>query len=150
MKKTYIVYAESMSDAVNKVRKMRKATSRKVADADFYGVPGIKYIDHGEWADPEVEYKGVRFNYFDLEDGLWELYKADMNEQGKDATEAGFESWVAKNKDQVYEDAEYLANAHKKTRDSRRPMRKPIARKSAIRKDSVSRKTVRRVVRRHR
>lgn len=150
MRKTYIVYAESMSDAVNKVRKMRKATSRKVSDGDFYGVPGIEFVWHGSQSDPEVEYKGVRINYYDLEDGLWDLYTEEMREAGKKATDDGFEAWIAKNHDQVYNDAEDLIYAKRSARDSRRPMRKPVAKRPAIRKDSVSRKPVRRVVRRHR
>ena len=153
MRKTYIVYADSMQDAVRKVRKMRKDAvkkSRKIGDGDFYGVPGIKYISHGDWGDPEVEYKGVRFNYYDLEDGLWDEYKEEMEEQGKKATDDGFEAWIDANHDRVYEDADYLADYYSNDRveDSKRTMRKPVAKRPAIRKDSVSRN--RRVARRHR
>lgn len=147
MKKTYIVYADSMQDAVRKVRKMRKDAvkkSRKIGDDNFYGVPGIKFIWHGEWSDPEVEYKGIRFDYYDLEDPLWDEYKSEMEEEGKKADMSEFDDWVYDNKDLVYEFAEHMIAPMEDSRKSRRP----ISKRPAIQKDSVSRN--KRVVRRHR
>ena len=38
----------------------------------FRGCPDIEMIWHGEASDPELEYKGVTFNYWDVEDALWQ------------------------------------------------------------------------------
>lgn len=147
MRKTYIVYANSMQDAVRKVRKMRKDAvrkSRKIGDDNFYGVPGIKFIWHGATEDPEVEYKGIRFDYYDLEDPLWDEYKSEMEEEGKKADMSEFDKWVYDNKDLVYEFAENMIHSMEDSRKSRRP----ISKRPAIKKDSVSRNN--RIVRRHR
>ena len=147
MRKTYIVYANSMQDAVRKVRKMRKDAvkkSRKIGDDNFYGVPGIKYISRGEWGDPEVEYKGIRFDYYDLEGPLWDEYKSEMEEEGKKADMSEFDGWVYDNKDLVYEFAENMIHSMEDSYKSRRP----ISKRPAIKKDSVSRN--KRIVRRHR
>ena len=37
-------------------------------DKDWFGIEGARYIDHGEWADPEVSYKGKLINYWDIVD----------------------------------------------------------------------------------
>jgi len=73
---------------------------------DFYGVPGVRFIDHGEWSDPEVEYKGEVFNYYDLEEGLWLYYKEICEEEGIEPTSYGFEVWIDHNHDAVYGDLE--------------------------------------------
>jgi hypothetical protein len=39
---------------------------------DFYrGNKSVQFIGHGEWSDPELEYKGYLFNYWNIEDALW-------------------------------------------------------------------------------
>lgn len=64
----------------------------------FYGVDGVEYIWHGEYADPEVWYKGELFNYYDLED--W-LYSDFIETTGsKDSDE--FAKWVKNNPNNVY------------------------------------------------
>lgn len=50
---------------------------------DFYrGVKNVHYIDHGEWADPEISYKRHLFNYWEIEDSLWDMYKKECEENG--------------------------------------------------------------------
>lgn len=44
---------------------------------DWYGIEGIKFIWHNEWADPEIEYKGERCSCYIIEDTMWERYKED-------------------------------------------------------------------------
>lgn len=44
------------------------------------GVEGIVYIDHGEWADPELEYKGKRFNYWSVEEIIWNASRIEYGE----------------------------------------------------------------------
>lgn len=63
----------------------------------FYGVPEVKFIGHGEFADPEVEYKGLRFNYFRLEDALSSMYCED------DRRYEEFECFIKENPEIVYE-----------------------------------------------
>lgn len=58
--------------------------------AYFYGIYGIQFIWHGEWSDPELIWHGKSFNYYDVENYLWELYK-------EDAPDLDFEKWVKKN-----------------------------------------------------
>lgn len=35
---------------------------------DWFGVEGAQYRSHGEWSDPEIIYKGLSFNYWDVLD----------------------------------------------------------------------------------
>lgn len=47
----------------------------------FYGIEGVYFIYHNEWADPEIEYKGKRYNYYDLEDmliSMWQEYVTEI------------------------------------------------------------------------
>lgn len=76
---------------------------------NFYGIPGIKFISHGEWSDPEVEYKGYTFNYWDIEDSLYDLFKQEFEPYeddlyvNRDTGEVlSFEDWLNQNKDLVY------------------------------------------------
>ena len=32
----------------------------------FYGIENINFIWHGEWNDPEIEYKGNLINYYTI------------------------------------------------------------------------------------
>lgn len=81
-----------------------KETGKVEADW-FYGVPEVEFIWHGEWADPEVEYKGNTYNYYDLEDSLWVDYK---EEKGENANDDDFEKWVKDHQDLVYSTLEIL------------------------------------------
>ena len=57
------------------------------------GVPGTRFIWHGEWADPEIEYKGHLINANEVEDYFYEVYKEEMEEYGYDMS---FDDWMAK------------------------------------------------------
>lgn len=56
----------------------------------FYGIYGIQLIWHGSWSDPELIWHRKSYNYYSLEDWLWEIYTE--NEQADP-----FEVWVKKN-----------------------------------------------------
>lgn len=71
----------------------------------FYGIRGIKFIWHGEWADPELIWHGKSFSYYDVEMPLWEAYREECSEQGTRPDENVFETWVKKN---AYLAREYL------------------------------------------
>lgn len=66
----------------------------------FYGIKGIFFIWHGPYSDPEVEYRGIRFNYWDLEEELWNTYKDEMKSKGSSidtvcpSTHETFADWV--------------------------------------------------------
>ena len=57
----------------------------------FYGVPDVYFIYINDWSDPYVEYDGELYNYYDLEDSLWNYYTEVCEEAGVKATDADFE-----------------------------------------------------------
>lgn len=60
----------------------------------FRGVPGSTFIWHGEWADPEIWWKGEELNATDVEDGMWNSYEVDCEETGETPTNDGYEKWL--------------------------------------------------------
>lgn len=66
----------------------------KPARPNWYGIDGIKFIYHNEWADPEIEYDNKLFNSHDVEDACWEDYNEDCKEDGTEPTEEGFAKWM--------------------------------------------------------
>lgn len=99
-------------NSVNRILKENRRRNRMISEAghiyhkdedgnvwtnskDTYrGVPGSTYIYHGEWADPEIWWKGNELNANDVEDSLWQSYKDECSENGDEPTEDGFEDWV--------------------------------------------------------
>lgn len=73
----------------------------------FYGIYGIRYISHGAWSDPELIWHGKSFNYYDVENPLWECYTEECMEANRESTEDEFAVWVKKN---AYMAREYLQN----------------------------------------
>lgn len=61
----------------------------------YRGVPGSQFIWHGEWSDPEIIWKGKSLNYWDADEALWQSYKDDCIEKNEEATEQGFDAWLA-------------------------------------------------------
>ena len=43
----------------------------------YRGIKDIEFIWHGSTADPELSYKGMTVNYYDVEDTIWEDYMED-------------------------------------------------------------------------
>lgn len=72
---------------------------------NYCGIEGIGYIDHGEWADPEIEYKGELFNEYIITDPMYDRFYADFPEKDGDYDE--FEKYVYEHRDEVYELLEY-------------------------------------------
>lgn len=60
------------------------------SDETYRGVPGTKWIWHGEWSDPEIAYKGQLINANDFENDMWDYY----NEVCGDTDNDGFEKWL--------------------------------------------------------
>ena len=72
----------------------------------FYGIYGIEFIWHGCWSDPELIWHGHSFNYYDLENALYDEYK-EYNPNYDDNDDSDFAVWVKKN---AYIAREYLQN----------------------------------------
>jgi hypothetical protein len=70
----------------------------------YYGIYGIQFIWHGEWADPELVWHGKSFNYYEIDDPLY----ADWSEDVRNGeTTLYFDAWVKKHAHLV---REYLQN----------------------------------------
>lgn len=69
------------------------------------GVEGVKMIDHGDWSDPELRYKRMVANYYDVEDGLRVLFEDDERIEGDwtDKNEKDFSLWCQLNREEVIE-----------------------------------------------
>ena len=73
---------------------------------DWYGIPDVGFIWHGEWCDPEIEYKGKRINSTIVEDTMWERYTHDDDGNYISANandEEGFNHYMHQNREEVYE-----------------------------------------------
>lgn len=73
---------------------------------DWYGIPDVGFIWHGEWNDPEIEYKGKRINATIVEDTMWERYTHDDDGNYisiNASDDEGFSHYMLHNKDEVYE-----------------------------------------------
>jgi hypothetical protein len=73
----------------------------------FYGIYGINFVDDGAWSDPELVWHGKSFNYYDVENPLWEDYKEECTEENREPNTDEFAVWVKKN---AYMAREYLQN----------------------------------------
>ena len=77
--------------------------SRKI---DYYrGIRGIQFIWHGSQADPELGYQGKVVNYWDVENTLWEDYRADREMKGLRVTDDDslFNQYCHQNADYIKE-----------------------------------------------
>jgi hypothetical protein len=82
-----------------------KATFPMKEYPDWYGIEGIGFIWHGSWSDPEIEYKGHRMSCYIVEDTMWERFREDCEELGKnaDACIDEFDMYMKDNAEDVYE-----------------------------------------------
>ena len=62
----------------------------------FYDIKEIEFIYKGEWNDFKVKYKGKKYNYYMLEDILFNIYKNDN-------PNIHFYNWVRINSSLVFE-----------------------------------------------
>lgn len=87
--------------AIHNFKTLLESLNKKttLTEGEFYGVPGVEFIWHGEWSDPEVKYKDHLFNYYELENVLWDEFKEEYPE----AREEDFDKYVLENKARVYE-----------------------------------------------
>lgn len=90
-----------MTSTIEKDLKMVDGVMRVVPKElrDWYGIEGIGFVWHGEWADPEIEYKGKRFSCFIVEDTMWERFR----EEYPDADEDKFDEYMWEKANDVIE-----------------------------------------------
>ena len=80
------------------------AKAKKKNNPDLYrNIKGTRYIWHGEWSDPEIEYKGKRINATIVEDTMWERFNEACNEDNETPTEDKFVLYMMVNQEDVYE-----------------------------------------------
>ena len=71
---------------------------------NWYGIPEIGFIYHGEWNDPEIEYKGKRINVVIIENTMLSRYREECEEEGKEnKDDAGFDAYMKEHADEVYD-----------------------------------------------
>ncbi len=71
---------------------------------DWYGIPNIGFIWHGNWSDPEIEYKGKRIDSYIVEDTMWERWIHDDNDNlipEREGDDDGFAKYMRDNADEV-------------------------------------------------
>lgn len=76
------------------------------------GVKGVTMIWHGEWADPELVYKGCYANYWAVEDSLFEMYKIECLTSKAyvlDDNQSEFNRFCQDYAEQVYELIEFYS-----------------------------------------
>ena len=62
-------------DETNESLKTRKNRKLKESVKNGYrGSDDIEYVWKGHWSDPELVYDGKTFNYWDIEDALWNMF----------------------------------------------------------------------------
>lgn len=69
----------------------------------FYGLNDVEFTVPNDTDDPTIFYNGKYYNYYDIEDTLWDYYKDECNENGVKPDENDFENWVANNSYYVYD-----------------------------------------------
>ena len=68
----------------------KKAEVERKADMDLSDIPGVEFIWNGSQSDPEIKYNGHIFNYWDIEDALYDHYK----DNEPNPTDDGFNAYV--------------------------------------------------------
>lgn len=116
---------DEIEDEVSPAKADRKSSlnesvSKKAKEGlveNFRGAKDIEFIWHGETNDPELEYKGTRFNYWDVENALWDDFKASTGVSDSDdspETEERFNKFVQDNAPGMLDDwiSAKLADLH--------------------------------------
>ena len=65
-------------------RSMRRAWTRDEDLPRGYGIPEVGYRDYTAPADPDLVYDGYTFNYWDIENALWDMYLEDGGDEDDD------------------------------------------------------------------
>lgn len=84
----------------------------------FYGIKPIEFIYINNWCDPLLKYNDNYYNYYDLEDGLYSIYK----EEHKDNSSNAFEKWLKTHEDEAINLIEDLNPLDKKEAEKLLPL----------------------------
>ena len=75
------------------------------------GCKNIRWTYYNCWADPDIIYNGYTFNYWDVEDALWEYFLEDTGhtdmDSGKEEVEKEFDEYVQNKAESYLEDLIY-------------------------------------------
>lgn len=100
-------------------------------DGNFYGTPGVEVEFYGgrgpEFYSATIFYKGYEFNYFDVEDELYDMCKEEYGKKADD--DDFFERYVQKNVKHLLDEMIYTGEVEKEDsyKDTRRkPMRRDV------------------------
>lgn len=88
---------------VNSANKRRAIKAAWGGWGKFYGLNDVEFTVPNDTDDPTIYYNGKYYNYYAVEDTLWDYYKDECNENGVIPDEADFENWVADNSYYVYD-----------------------------------------------
>lgn len=67
-----------------------------------------KYVNNGDWTDPHLEYRGKIFNYYHIEDTIYESFKEYAEENKIVKSEDNFKLYCNENQDYIREILEEL------------------------------------------
>lgn len=62
-----------------------------MANNKFRGTENVEIVWHGQWSDPELRYNGMLFNYWNIENALWDMFEEenpDLDVSGEWADDA--------------------------------------------------------------
>lgn len=62
-----------------------------------------EFIYNGASSDPELKYKGKTFNYYSIEDTIYESFKEFAMDQNMEVTDENFEAYCKENQDHIKE-----------------------------------------------
>lgn len=89
---------------INSANKRRKSVKASYGGwGKFYGLNDVEFTVPNDTDDPTIYYNGKYYNYYAVEDTLWDYYKDECNENGVIPDEADFENWVSNNSYYVYD-----------------------------------------------
>lgn len=81
-------------------KKCRKHDIKRIEEG-WRGSDEIEVVSHGEWADPDLVYKDYTFNYWDIEDALWDNFLEETGHKDSESedpkVEAEFDKYVQDN-----------------------------------------------------
>lgn len=81
-----------------RVESTRRTSKHNRINEDLYrGVKGVEFVWRGTQSDPLLKYKGKTFNYYDIEDALWDEFKEMTGSNSEDA----FDRWIQRNPEEV-------------------------------------------------
>lgn len=84
--------SKTSSDRIRKeLDIISKEMMNETHNNDWFGIKSAKFIYHGDWSDPEVQYDGVSLNYYDVEAILLDEYREKHPE---DKNDKGFDDWM--------------------------------------------------------